>query len=156
MRHFKRTVLIASAGLLGAGSIAAAPGVGAAYRGLAHAAPQAAPKPHGGAGLSDLLRLRLRGMGPVTILPSLPAQADPGLAPLFPGAEVDPRTGRIRLPEFGVCILPTYPAQVAPGQDAALAPRLKTFRFHHGGPLFIEPEVETLFVPHDLADPGPE
>lgn len=155
MNRFHITIVGAAACLAGISSIAAAPGVGEPYRRHSHAPLQYRLTPSG-ADLNELFGMRLRTMGPVTILPSLPAQADPGLAPLFPGAEVDPRTGRIRLPEFGVCILPTYPAQVAPGQDPALAPRLKTFRLQYGGPLFIEPEVETLFVPAESTVPEPE
>lgn len=141
----------AAACLAGISSIAAAPGVGEAYRRQVQSSSHTRLTPSG-IDLDEILRQRLRTMGPVTILPSLPAQADPGLAPLFPGAEIDPRTGRLMLPERGVCILPTYPAQVAPGQDAALAPRLKTFRFGGSGPLFIEPEDETVFVPHALPE----
>lgn len=155
MKKWQIALTTAVTCMIAATACAGSPGCGEAYQRLAHSALDLTVtlswhhSPNG-------RHVGLRGMGPVTILPSLPAQADPGLGPLFPGAEVDPRTGRIRLPEFGVCILPTYPAQVAPGQDAALAPRLKTFRFGDGGPLFVEPEDETLFVPEELGEPDPD
>jgi hypothetical protein len=155
MNRFHITIVGAAACLAGISSIAAAPGVGEPYRRHSHAPLQYRLTPSG-ADLNELFGMRLRTMGPVTILPSLPAQADPGLAPLFPGAEVDPRTGRIRIPGGGVCILPTYPAQIAPGQDLADAPLLSTFDPLKHRWRFLEPEFENLFVPNARPAPEPE
>ena len=155
MNRIRITIVGAAACLAGISSIAGAPGVGEPYRRHMHA-PLQSRFTSSGADVSELFGMRLRTMGPVTILPSLPAQADPGLAPLFPGAEVDPHTGRIRIPGGGVCILPTYPPQVAPGEDLAEAPLLRTFDSLKHEWRFLEPKFENQFVPSARPAPEPE